>query len=162
MNSGEHVSLLVRRGYWAPKHAEDALAASKQEIENAVFSRDEIHNLPVEMHTQVLKAGSEAKLNVLTSVDLKLIHLRKADDRNRNDLTIVAAVFDANGNFIAGAQKIPQASSSRRDRAEAGAKASRHHRCDLRHAPRRVPGPAGGAGRRRPTAYGGKCTVQIP
>jgi VWFA-related protein len=108
MSSGEKVSLQARRGYWAPKHADDPLAASKQEIENAVFSRDEIHNLPVEMHTQVTQAGSEEKLKVLTSVDLKLIHLRKADDRNRNDLTIVAAVFDANGNFIAGTEKILQ------------------------------------------------------
>jgi VWFA-related protein len=108
LNSGEKASLQARRGYWAPKHPDDALAASKQEIESAVFSREEIHDLPVEMHTQVMKAGSEAKLNVLTSVDLKLIHLRKADDRNRNDLTIVAAVFDANGNFIAGTEKILQ------------------------------------------------------
>jgi VWFA-related protein len=108
LSSGEKASLQARRGYWAPKHAEDEVAVSKQEIENAVFSRDEIHDLPVEMHTQVTKAGNEAKLNVLTSVDLKLIRLRKADDRNRNDLTIVAAVFDPNGNFIAGAQKILQ------------------------------------------------------
>jgi hypothetical protein len=73
-----------------------------------VFSRDEVHNLPVEMHTQVTKTGDARKLKVLTGVDLKLIHLRKADDRNRNDLTIVAAVFDANGNFIAGQQKVLQ------------------------------------------------------
>jgi hypothetical protein len=62
----------------------------------------------VEMHTQVVKAGDGEKLNVLASVDLKQIHLRKADDRNRNDVTIVAAVFDANGNFIAGKQKVLQ------------------------------------------------------
>ena len=73
-----------------------------------MFSREEIHNLPVEMHTQVTKTGEQAKLNVLASVDLKLIHLRKADDRNRNDVTIVAALFDSNGNFIAGQQKILQ------------------------------------------------------
>ena len=108
MNSGEKLSLQVRRGYWAPKHAEDPLAASRQEIEAAVFSRDEIHDLPVEMHTQVTRNGDLAKLNVLTSVDLKLIHLRKADDRNRNDLTMVAAVFDTNGNLIAGKEKILQ------------------------------------------------------
>jgi VWFA-related protein len=108
LSSNEKASLQVRRGYWAPKHAEDAEAVVKQEIEDAVFSRDEIHNLPAEMYTRVTKTGDQAKLNVLTSVDLKLIRLRKADDRNRNDLTIVAAVFDANGNFIAGTEKILQ------------------------------------------------------
>jgi VWFA-related protein len=108
INTGEKASLQARRGYWAPKHPDDAVEASKQEIESAVFSHDEIHDLPVEMHTQVTETGGQAKLNVLTSVDLKLIRLRKADDRNRNDLTMVAAVFDANGNFISGQQKILQ------------------------------------------------------
>jgi VWFA-related protein len=108
INTGEKASLQARRGYWAPKHPDNAVEASKQEIESAVFSHDEIHDLPVEMHTQVTESGGQAKLNVLTSVDLKLIHLRKADDRNRNDLTMVAAVFDANGNFIAGTEKILQ------------------------------------------------------
>ncbi len=108
LNSGEKVTLQARRGYWAPKHAEDPVAVSRQEIENAVFSRDEIHTLPVEMHTKLLPPGAEGTLAVLTSVDLKQIHLRKEEDRNRNDLTIVAAVFDANGNFIEGKQKILQ------------------------------------------------------
>ena len=108
LNSSEKLSIQARRGYFAPKHAEDPLAAARQEIESAVFSRDEIHSLPVEMHTQVRKAGEREKLTVLASVDLKQIRLRKADGRNRNDVTIVAAVFDANGNFIAGKQKTLQ------------------------------------------------------
>ena len=108
MNAGEKVSLQARRGYWAPKRLDDATAASRQEIESAVFSHEEIHSLPVEMHTQVTKTGGAQKLNVITSVDLKLIHLRKVDDRNRNDVTIIAAVFDGNGNFVAGQQKILQ------------------------------------------------------
>src|ERR1022692_1319296 len=52
--------------------------------------------------------AEQAKLTVLTSVDLKSIHLRKAEDRNRNDLTIVAALFDTNGNFLAGTEKLLQ------------------------------------------------------
>jgi VWFA-related protein len=106
VSSSEKVSLQVRRGYWAPKQAEDEMAVSRQEIENAVFSRDEIHNLAVEMHTQVTDSGGQPKLKVMTSVDLKWIHLRKAEDRNRNELTIVAALFDTNGNFVAGTQKL--------------------------------------------------------
>ncbi len=96
----------ARRGYWAPKQAEDEAAISKQEIQDAVFSRDEIHSLPVEMHTQLTKVGEQVKLNVLTSVDLKSIRLRKADNRNRNDITIVAALFDSDGNFLIGTQKL--------------------------------------------------------
>jgi len=101
----QKLAVQARRGYWAPKRADDPLAASKQEIENAVFSTDEIHSLPVELHTQLV-AGP--KLDVLTSVDLKQLRLRKADDRNRNDVTIVASLFDNNGNFLVGSQKILQ------------------------------------------------------
>jgi hypothetical protein len=39
-------------------------------------------------------------------VDLKNLHFRKAEGRNSNDLTITAALFDRNGNYVAGNQKI--------------------------------------------------------
>lgn len=109
VNSRQKLAVQARRGYWAPTRSDDPVAASKQEIENAMFSRDEIHTLPVEMHTQLVKTdASGPKLDVLTSVDLKLLRLRKADDRNRNDVTIIASLFDDNGNFVVGAQKILQ------------------------------------------------------
>jgi VWFA-related protein len=108
VSGSEKVSLQARRGYWAPKHSEDNEAAASQEIEDAVFSRDEIHDLPVDVHTRWMKNGDEAKLTVLTSVDLKLIQFRKVDDRNRNELTIVAALFDTDGNFVAGTEKVVQ------------------------------------------------------
>jgi VWFA-related protein len=104
--SGEKLTLQARRGYWAPKHPEDEASVSKQDIEDAVFSRDQTHGLAAEMHTRLTKAGDQARLSVLTSLDLKSIHLRKADGRNRNDVTIVAALFDTNGNFLEGTEKV--------------------------------------------------------
>jgi VWFA-related protein len=104
--AGEKLSLQARRGYWAPKHPEDEASVSKQEIQDAVFSRDETHGLAAEMHTRVTKAGDQSKLSVLTSLDLKSLPLRKEDGRNRNDVTIVAALFDTNGNFIEGTKKL--------------------------------------------------------
>jgi VWFA-related protein len=108
VGSAEKLTLQARRGYWAPKHPEDEASVSKQQIEDAVFLRDEIHGLAVDMHTKLTHAGEQAKLTVLTSVDLKAIQLRKADGRNRNDLTIIAAVFDTNGNFLQGTEKLVQ------------------------------------------------------
>jgi VWFA-related protein len=109
VNASDKVSVQARRGYWAPKQAESADAVVKQEIEDAVFSRDEIHNLPVEVHTQFFrKSDTSATLKVLAAVDLKQLRFRKADDRNRNDVTIVACLFDPNGNFVAGVQKTLQ------------------------------------------------------
>ena len=38
-------------------------------------------------------------VTVLAKMDLKGLKFRKADGRNRNDVTIVAALFDRNGNY---------------------------------------------------------------
>jgi VWFA-related protein len=100
------LSVQARRGYWAPKRQNDEAEAARQEIENALFVRDEVHGLPVDVHTRWMNTGEISKLVVLAGIDLKLIHLRKDGDRNRNDLTIVVALFDSDGNLITGSEKI--------------------------------------------------------
>ena len=96
----------ARRGYYAPKEGEGLPEAAAKEIENAVFSRDDIRDLPVEMRTEVKKAeGDGGELTVSTDIDLKLLHYRKADGRNCQELTAVAAVFDRDGNFVVGKQQ---------------------------------------------------------
>jgi VWFA-related protein len=100
------LTLQTRRGYYAPKHAADPAEEAKQEIQDAVFSQEEMHDLPVELHTQFFKSSdAEAKLSVLAHVDVKDIHYRKVDGRNTNELTVVAAVFNQNGVLMQGAQK---------------------------------------------------------
>ena len=37
---------------------------------------------------------------------MKHIRFRKADGRNRNDLTVASGLFDRNGNLVAGNQKV--------------------------------------------------------
>jgi VWFA-related protein len=99
-------SLQARRGYFAPKRAADPAQEAKQEIEEALFSQDEVHNLPVQLHTQFFKASeADAKLTVLAHIDVKKLTLKKVDGRNRNELTIVSAVFSGNGNLIQGIEK---------------------------------------------------------
>lgn len=100
-------SVQARKGYVAPKHMADPAEQAKQEIQEAVFSQDEVHDLPVELHTQFFKPSeTQAKLTVLTHVDLSQIRFRKEEGRNRNNLTVVAALFDRNGNLITGTQKV--------------------------------------------------------
>lgn len=99
-------SVQARKGYYAPKQGEGLPEAAAKEIENAVFSRDDIRDLPVEMRTDVKKSeGSGGELTVSSDIDLKLLHYRKADGRNCQELTAVAAVFDRDGNFVAGKQQ---------------------------------------------------------
>jgi VWFA-related protein len=97
----------ARHGYFAPRHVVDPTEAAKQEIQEALFSQDEIRDLPVDLHTQFFKTDSyQARLAVLTHVDIKGVHFRKAEGRTRDDLTVATAIFDENGNYITGGEKI--------------------------------------------------------
>jgi VWFA-related protein len=107
LNSAQKFALQARRGYYAPKKFADPDEQARQEIEDAMYSQEEIHNLPVKLHTQYFKASDQdAKLTVLAHVDVKLLHFRKVENRNQNVLTCVSALFNRNGNFIEGTQKV--------------------------------------------------------
>jgi VWFA-related protein len=100
------VSLQARRGYYAPKHANDPAEDAKEEIRVALFSREEMSDIPVELHTQFFKStDANAKLAVLAHVDLKHLHFKKVDGRSRNVLSVVSAVFDRNGILMGAVQK---------------------------------------------------------
>jgi hypothetical protein len=106
-NKQQKYSVQARHGYFAPRTISDPVEAAKEEIQEALFSQDEIHDLPVDLQTQFFrKDESQARLAVLTHVNLKGIRFRKADGRNRDDLTVATAIFDENGNFITGGEKI--------------------------------------------------------
>jgi len=100
------VSAMARTGYYAPKHLENAIETAKREIEEALFSREEMSDIPVEMHTQFFKSGDDAaRIALLVKVDVKRLKFRKENDRNCNELTVVAGLFDRNGVYAAGNQK---------------------------------------------------------
>ena len=99
--------LQARRGYFAPKSVSNPEEEAKQEVMAALYSQDEITDLPAELHTQYFKKDSDtARLAVLTRLDLKGLRFRKAEGRNRNDVTVATAIFDENGNFVTGGEKI--------------------------------------------------------
>jgi VWFA-related protein len=99
-------ALMARRGYFAPKHEVDAAQEAKREIEETLFSRDEWHDIPVELHTQFFKSSDvAAKLSVVTRIDVRQLRFKKVDGRNADVLTVVAGVFDRNGNYIAALEK---------------------------------------------------------
>lgn len=107
LNPPSEFSLQARRGYYAPKHAPDASEEAKQEIEDALFSQEESHDLPVDLHTQFFKLGEDqAKLAVLVHLDVRQLHYAKNAGRNRDDVTVVSALFDRNGRFISAIEKI--------------------------------------------------------
>jgi VWFA-related protein len=103
----EKYTVQARRGFFAPKHARTPEETAKQDIEEAVFSQEEQQGVPIEVQLQYFKSdATDAKLSVLTRVDVSHVRFEKADGRNRDQLTVVAALFDRNGNFITGNQEV--------------------------------------------------------
>jgi VWFA-related protein len=102
-------SIQARRGYYAPRKVDDPNEQAKQEIQEAVFSQDEIHDLPLDLQTQYFKTGdSGAHLSVVSHLEVKGIRFRKADGRNVDELTLATVIFDENGNYVTGGEKILQ------------------------------------------------------
>ncbi|HZC66720.1 MAG TPA: VWA domain-containing protein, partial [Candidatus Dormibacteraeota bacterium] len=101
------VTIQARKGYYAPRTIADPKAAANADIEEAIFSQDEISDIPVQLQTQFFKKdASAARIAVLTHFDLKGVHFRKAEGRSNDDVTIATAIFDENGNFVTGGEKI--------------------------------------------------------
>jgi VWFA-related protein len=109
LTNHQKYELQSRRGYFAPRHDVDASEEAKREIEDEVFSSEELHDLPVALHTEFFKPSDDsAKLTVLARVDVKHLHYKQSNDRSQNDLTVVTAVFDRNGNFLQANEKLLQ------------------------------------------------------
>jgi VWFA-related protein len=106
LTSKEKFEIQARHGYFAPKTLMDPAESAKLEIQEALFSQEEIRDLPVEFQTQFFKKDeAQARLAVLTHFDLRGIHFQKALGRNNDELTIVTGIFDENGNFVTGLSK---------------------------------------------------------
>jgi VWFA-related protein len=109
LNTRENYALQARRGYFASRQPPGSDQQAKQEIEDAVFSQEEIHELPIDLHTQFFKlSDTDAKLTVLAHVDVNQLHFQKENGRNNDDLTIVSVIFDRNGNYVTGIEKTLQ------------------------------------------------------
>jgi VWFA-related protein len=106
LKNGATLKIDARRGYWAPNHTIDPAEEAREEIQDAVFSREELHEIPVKLHTEFFKESqNQAELTVETRVDLKGLKFRKAEDRNRDTLNVVTGLFDLNGRYIKGTER---------------------------------------------------------
>jgi len=100
-------TLQARHGYWAPNHAIDAAEAAREELKEDVFSRDEINDIPVDLHTEFFKPSDDkAELTVTAHLNPGSLRFQKADERNNDTLTVVAGLFDSNGNYLSGLQRV--------------------------------------------------------
>jgi VWFA-related protein len=107
LTNKQKFSLQARHGYFAPRSVTDPAESAKEEIREALFSQEEIRDLPLDLQTQYFKKDqAEARLAVLTHLDVKGIRFRKALGRNNDQLTIVTGIFDENGNMVTSGSKV--------------------------------------------------------
>ncbi len=101
------LDLQARRGYWAPNHAADPAEQAKEEIREAVFSLEEARDIPVEVTTDFFKlSDATAELTIESHLDLNGLKFRSAGDRNEDTLTVVTGLFDQNGRYVSGIQRV--------------------------------------------------------
>jgi VWFA-related protein len=94
-------AIQARRGYYAPKQPGDPREAEKQEMQDAVFSRDEIFDLPLTLQTQYFKTGDTvARLSVVSRLDLKAMRFRMVEGKHYDDVNFATAIFDNDGNYV--------------------------------------------------------------
>jgi hypothetical protein len=95
------LTVQARNGYFAPKEATDPAALAAQKIEEAVYSTEELRAIPIYVETQFYKLDAvKARLSIIARLDLHSLHLHKEGDRNLDDLKLVFAVFDRDGNTL--------------------------------------------------------------
>ena len=100
-------ALQARRGYYAPRTMKNPEETAKEEIQEAVFSQEEIRDLPLDLQTQFFRSdASKARLSVLARLDLKSLKFKRVGDRNADNLTLATVIFDENGNYVTGGEKI--------------------------------------------------------
>jgi hypothetical protein len=96
----------ARRGYWAPSHAVDPAEEAKEELKETLFSRDEIADIPLDLHAEFFKPGEgKPQIGVVARLDAKALKFRKTGERNDDTLTVVTGLFDQNGNYISGLER---------------------------------------------------------
>jgi VWFA-related protein len=97
----------ARKGYYSPKHIDNEAENTKAEIEEALFSREDLRELPIALHTQFFKnSDDKATVTVLAHLDVKKFRYKKEEGRNKNQVTVVSALFDRNGNLVDATEKI--------------------------------------------------------
>ena len=107
LDKARGLALEARKGYYAPRHLSNAEENAREEIREALFSREELRELAAEMHTQFFKPDDEtARLTVRVHLGFRNLKFRKDEGRNRDNVTIVSALFDRNGNYLTGTNKI--------------------------------------------------------
>ena len=108
------LSVQARSGYFAPRNKADAEAEAKQQaafdaesqvqeqIREAILSKTDSQQLPVEMGGKLSEGQSAGtrELSLIAHLDAKPLHFHKEGDHNLNTVTFLFAIFDQKDNLV--------------------------------------------------------------
>jgi VWFA-related protein len=94
-----------RRGYYAPKSASDPVVAAKEEMQDALFTRQQMNEIPVQMRSELDETGGKKVMGVFIGIDPKGLRFRKEEGRNHDTLTVLSGLFDRNGNLVSSVKR---------------------------------------------------------
>ena len=109
LQSRKGLTTFARKGYYAPKQLTDPAETAKVEIRDALFSREELNELPVDLKSEFVKKDDKtAVVTVVAHTDMKSLRSRNLDGRRQSNLTISIAIFDRNGKYVTGVHKVAE------------------------------------------------------
>jgi hypothetical protein len=97
----------ARNGYLAPDRKLTEAEQTAREIEDAIFSRDAVREIPIAVRAEpagkpvTLSAGLSATIHI----GLGAIRFEQNDGHSRTSLIATVGLFDANGNYADGKQE---------------------------------------------------------
>jgi hypothetical protein len=106
----QNLTLRARHGYFAP-HGEsnpesNVEDVAQQEIAQAVFSQTEMQDFPVQSQAKFFSGADGVHLTVVARIEMATLKFRKDQNHNDDNLTVVTAVFDENGNLLDGQWRV--------------------------------------------------------
>ena len=101
LNSPQPYTVQARRGYFASEATLADKAPQVDQLERAVFSLDERHDLPAEVSAKAERLNDrKAKLTVSIRVNIASLRYRKEGDRSVDKLIFDTALFDQDGKYV--------------------------------------------------------------
>jgi VWFA-related protein len=101
LNTREPFTVQARRGYYASETTLAQQAPGADELRRALFSLDELHDLPAQVSTKVEKLNEQkSTLTVSIHVDIASLRYQKEAERSVDKLIFDTALFDHDGKYV--------------------------------------------------------------
>jgi VWFA-related protein len=103
LKNGSHNFIQVRPGYFAPTTKSSAPLTSEDKLDAEILASDDRTDLPATFTEETTATGSgNRQLTIQSHVDIQKLPFELQKDRHVEKLTFVAALFNAQGQFITG------------------------------------------------------------